>query len=157
MDDIITYYLDLDIMVQALPALLKGVLVTLQLAAVTIFGGLALALFLAVVRAVQIKFVNFFIIVFVDVFRALPPIVVIILTYFALPYVGFSLSSFWSASLALVLVLAAVAEEIFWSGIISVDKGQWEAARATGLGFLTTLVMVITPQGVRMVVPPMTN
>ena len=157
MDDIITYYLDLDIMIQALPALWKGVLVTLQLAAVTIIGGLALALFLAVVRAFQIKFVNFFIIVFVDVFRALPPIVVIILVYFALPYVDLGLSSFWSASLALVLVLAAVAEEIFWSGIIAVEKGQWEAARSTGLGFLTTLVLVITPQGVRMVIPPLTN
>ena len=59
--------------------------------------------------------------------------------------------------LGLTLVLAAFAEEIFWAGILSVRKGQWEAARSTGLGFSETLAYIIIPQAVRMTVAPLTN
>ena len=59
--------------------------------------------------------------------------------------------------LVLALVLAAFAEEIFWAGILSVPKGQWEAARSTGLGFLGTLAYIVLPQAVRLTVPPITN
>ena len=59
--------------------------------------------------------------------------------------------------LVLSLVLAAFAEEIFWAGILSVAKGQWEAARATGFGFPGTLAYIVLPQAVRLTVPPITN
>ena len=59
--------------------------------------------------------------------------------------------------LVLSLVLGAFAEEIFWAGILSVRKGQWEAARSTGLGFAQTLAYVILPQAIRLTVPPLTN
>ena len=58
---------------------------------------------------------------------------------------------------ALPLVLAAFAEEIFWAGILSVPKGQWEAARSTGFNFLGTLANIVLPQAVRLTVPPITN
>src|SRR6266705_1527897 len=61
------------------------------------------------------------------------------------------------AGLALGLVLGAFAEEIFWAGILSVRKGQWEAARSTGLGFAQTLLYVVLPQAIRLTVPPLTN
>ena len=77
--------------------------------------------------------------VFADVFRALPPLVIVLLVYFGLPNVGINLSSFAVLWLTLSLVLAAFCEEIFWAGIVSVPKGQWEAARSTGLTFLGTL------------------
>ena len=57
----------------------------------------------------------------------------------------------------LALVLAAFAEEIFWAGILSIPKGQWEAARSTGLSFLETLNYVILPQAIRLTIPPLTN
>jgi polar amino acid transport system permease protein len=57
----------------------------------------------------------------------------------------------------LSLLLAAFAEEIFWAGILSVRKGQWDAARSTGLTYVQTLVHVILPQAVRLTVPPLTN
>ena len=157
MDKIIHYYFDFPIMWAVLPVMLKGLLVTLQLASVTILGGVALGLFLAVIRAHQSRPANFFIIIFVDVFRALPPLVVIILTYFGLPYAGLTIGPFWCAALTLILVMAAVTEEIFWAGITAVEKGQWEAARSTGLTFLTALVFVITPQAIILVIPPLTN
>ena len=57
----------------------------------------------------------------------------------------------------LSFVLAAFAEEIFWAGIISTSKGQWDAARSTGLTFGQTLAWIILPQAVRIGVPPLTN
>ena len=56
-----------------------------------------------------------------------------------------------------MLVLAAFAEEIYWAGILSVDRGQWEAARSTGLTFFDTLVHVVLLQAVRLTIPPLTN
>ncbi len=90
-------------------------------------------------------------------FRAIPPLVVIFLFYFALPYAGVNLDPFWCATLTLILNLAAVSEEIFWAGIVSVHRGQWEAGRSTGLPFGLTLLFVIMPQAVRLVIPPLTN
>jgi polar amino acid transport system permease protein len=54
-------------------------------------------------------------------------------------------------------VLGAFSEEIFWAGILSVRKGQWDAARSTGLGFGQTLLFVVLPQAVRLTLPPLTN
>jgi len=91
------------------------------------------------------------------VFRALPPLVLVLLVYFGLPNVGINLPSGAVLWLVLSLVLGAFAEEIFWAGILSVRKGQWEAARSTGLGFAQTLAYVILPQAIRLTVPPLTN
>jgi polar amino acid transport system permease protein len=101
--------------------------------------------------------VNALILVFVDMLRALPPLVLLLLVYFGLPNVGINLPSFAVLWLVLALVLAAFAEEIFWAGILSIPKGQWEAARSTGLGFPGTLAFIILPQAIRLTVPPLTN
>ena len=89
--------------------------------------------------------------------RALPPLVLVLIVYFGLPNVGILLPSYAVLWLVLSLLLAAFAEEIFWAGILSVRKGQWEAARSTGLGFAQTLAYVILPQAIRLTVPPLTN
>jgi len=150
-------FFDLEVMAKYLPSILDGVLVTIQLAILIVLSGLALGFVLAVVRAFQIRAVNWLIVLVVDAFRALPPIVIMIVFYFALPFVGISMSGFVVAWLSLTLVLASFAEEIFWTGILSVDRGQWEAARSTGLGFLQTLRDVVLPQAVRLTIPPLTN
>ena len=139
------------------PVILKGVAVTIEIAAAVVLTGLALGLILAIVRAFRFLPVSALIVVFADVFRALPPLVLILLVYFGLPNLGISLPSFAVLWLVLSLVLAAFAEEIFWAGLLSVPKGQWEAARSTGLGFLETLVYVVLPQALRLTVPPITN
>jgi len=86
-----------------------------------------------------------------------PALVILIIIYFALPTVGVRFSGFVSAWLGLSLVLAAFAEEIFWAGILSVPRGQWEAARATGLNTAQTMRRVVLPQAVRLTVAPLTN
>jgi polar amino acid transport system permease protein len=139
------------------PAIMKGVVVTVEVAAAVVITGLALGLVLAVVRAFRVLPVSALIVVFADLFRALPPLVLVLLVYFGLPNVGINLPSFVVLWLVLALVLAAFAEEIFWAGILSVPKGQWEAARSTGLSFLATLTSVVLPQALRLTVPPITN
>jgi polar amino acid transport system permease protein len=139
------------------PAIMKGVVVTVEVAAAVVVTGLALGLVLAILRAFRMLPVSALIVVFADVFRALPPLVLVLLVYFGLPNVGINLPSFAVLWLVLALVLAAFAEEIFWAGILSVPKGQWEAARSTGLGFLATLTSVVLPQALRLTVPPITN
>lgn len=139
------------------PAILAGVVVTLELAAAVVATGLVLGLALACIRAYRILPVNALIVVFVDVFRALPPLVAILLIYFGLPNVGINLASFAVLWLVLSFVLAAFAEEIFWAGITATPAGQWEAACSTGLSFSQTLLYVVLPQSIRMGVPPLTN
>jgi polar amino acid transport system permease protein len=90
------------------------------------------------------------------VFRAPPPLVCAA-RVFRNPNLGINLPSFAVLWIVLSLVLAAFCEEIFWAGILSIPKGQWEAARSTGLTFLTTLAYVVLPQAVRLTVPPITN
>jgi polar amino acid transport system permease protein len=139
------------------PAIMKGVVVTVEIAAAVVVTGLALGLLLAILRSFRVLPVSALIVVFADVFRALPPLVLVLLVYFGLPNVGISLPSFTVLWLVLALVLAAIAEEVFWAGILSVPKGQWEAARSTGLSFLATLTSVVLPQALRLTVPPITN
>jgi polar amino acid transport system permease protein len=138
-------------------AILSGMVTTVEVAFAVVVTGLALGLALAMIRAFRLVAVNALIVVFVDMFRALPPLVVLLIVFFGLPNVGINLPSFAVLWLVLSCVLAAFAEEIFWAGILSIPKGQWEAARSTGFGFLATLVYIVLPQAVRLTVPPITN
>ena len=150
-------FLNWEVMAQYAPKIVDGFFVTLQLAAVIVVTGLAAGLAAALVRTLRLRVLNFFIVLAVDVLRALPPLVLIMILYFALPTVGVLLTGFVATWLALSAVLAAFAEEIFWAGILAVPRGQWEAARSTGLGFLQTMRHVVLPQAVRLTIPPLTN
>lgn len=150
-------FFDVEVMVQVLPAILAGLRVTVALTLLILPSGILLGLVLATVRALQRRIPNLFIVLFVDAFRAVPPLVILIVAFFALPYAGLELSGFTAAWISLSLVLAAFSEEIFWAAIVSVHKGQWEAARSTGLGFVQTLRWVVLPQAMRLAIPPLTN
>jgi polar amino acid transport system permease protein len=139
------------------PKILDGMLITVELALVVVATGLVAGLALALLRTAELKFLNAAIVVFVDVLRAVPPLVMVLIIYFGLPNVGLTLSSFAVLWLVLSAVLAAFAEEIFWAGILSVRRGQWDAARSTGLTFRDTLAFVVLPQTFRMVLPPLVN
>ena len=139
------------------PSIAKGMLVTVEIAVLVVVTGLVLGLTLAVLRTLRNKLLDYLIIIFIDLFRAIPPLVAVLLIYFGLPNVGIKIPSFAVLWLVLSLVLAAFAEEIFWAGILSVRKGQWEAARSTGLGAGQTLAFVVLPQAIRLAVPPLTN
>lgn len=157
MDRFLASFFNAEVAARYVAPMIDGMLLTMGLGLCVIATGLVLGLALAVLRIQHVKLINGFIIAFADIFRALPPLVVIILLFFAFPYIELSMSAFTATWLALSLVLAAFTEEIFWAGMLAIPKGQWEAARSTGMGSWGTLVHVILPQAVRMTVPPLTN
>jgi polar amino acid transport system permease protein len=150
-------FFNLEIAREYLPDILTGMLVTIELGFLVALTGLLIGMWLSVLRALQVKLINFFIICFADIMRALPPLVVIMMLFFAFPYIQISMSAFTATWLALSLVLAAFVEEICWAGIVSVPKGQSEAARSTGLSWLQSMLHVVLPQAVRLTVAPLTN
>ena len=145
------------VMAKYLPDIAHGMLVTVELAALVIVSGLVSGLALALLRSLGFRPVNLLIVFIVDLFRALPPLVIIVFIYFGLPAVEVSPSGFVSTWLSLAFVLMAFSEEIFWAGITSIDKGQWEAAHSTGLSYGQTLISVVLPQALRITIPPLTN
>ncbi len=157
LDRFIDTFFRWDLIQSSLPLIGKGMLITIELALAVVAAGFALGFALAILRARGWLAVNAAIVVLVDVLRALPPLVPILLVYFGLPGLGINLPSFAVLWLVLSLVLAAFVEEIVWAGILSIRKGQWDAARSTGLGFLPTMTHVILPQAVRLTIPPLTN
>lgn len=145
------------VMARYWPSILEGMWLTLTLAVAIVVSGIVLGLVLACLRSARIRALNALIIVFADVWRALPPLVIILILYFGLPGMGISFSAVMVLYMVLVLVLAAFAEEIFWAAIAAIDSGQWEAARASGLRALPILAWVILPQAIRMAMPSLTN
>lgn len=157
MDRFLQTFFNPVVMAQYTPDIIAGVWVTLQIAAAVIVAGIAGGLALACLRSYRIRALNFFIICYADIFRALPPLVVILILYFGFPSIGIQLSGPMVLFIVLAATLAAFAEEIFWAGFSSVEKGQWEAGIALGLGFTRTLAYVALPQAVRLAIPPLVN
>ncbi len=157
MEKILYYFFNWTLISPHLPEIMQGFWVTLQMAVMTVVLGTVLGLALAVLRCYGWRPVNLLMTLYVDVFRAIPQLVIIVLVFFALPSVGIVIEPVPATVLALSLVLSAFAEEIFWSGIASVPTGQWEAGRSTGMSFSQTLFAIILPQAVRLAIPPLTN
>jgi len=156
-DHFIETFFNTRVMLKYLPDILSGVVVTIELAFLIVITGIAAGLALALLRSLAIRPLNWLIIFVVDLFRSLPPLVIIVLIYFGLPSIDLSPSGFVSTWLSLAFVLMAFSEEIFWAGITSVARGQWEAARSTGLSFGQALTHVVLPQALRLTIPPLTN
>lgn len=157
MQDLIDTFLNGHVMLRALPMLGRGLVNTVELAIVAILIGTIAGILICIARLYGPKPVRILATGFIDVFRALPVLVALIVIYYALPFVGIRLDSFTSATLALSIVLAAFTAEVFRAGIISIPLGQFEAARTLGLPFWVTLVKVIIPQAVRIATPPQTS
>ncbi len=150
-------YFNLDVLGRYYPSILAGFVVTVEVALFIIVLGVGLGLVLAILRCLRLRALNALIVFYVDVFRSLPQLVVIVFVYFALPYAGLNLSPFAATVLSLGAVLSAFATEAFWAAILALPQGQWDAARSLGLGFLPTLFLVVLPQAVRIAIPLLAN
>ena len=146
-----------DVLMSAIPALLRGLWNTILLGMMSILIGVPLGLIISLVRLYAPKPFRLLSVGYIDILRATPVLVVLILIYYALPFLGVRLSSWASAVIAFSIVMAAYSAEVFRSGIESVSRGQFEAAAALGLPFIVTLYKVVLPQAVRIVIPPMTS
>jgi His/Glu/Gln/Arg/opine family amino acid ABC transporter permease subunit len=146
-----------------LPRLLSGMIVTLQLTLISGFLGLCLGMILALLRISEVKIFSWISLLYITLFRGTPLLLQILFIYFALPTIfeayniSFVLNSFEAGILALSLNCAAYLAEIFRAGILSIPKGQTEAARALGLTRHQTMVKIIIPQTYRRIIPPIVN
>ena len=146
-----------DVMISAFPALMRGLLNTILLGVMSIVIGVLGGLVVSLIRLYAPKPLQLLMIAYIDIMRAMPMLVVLILIYYALPFIGISFSSWTSAVLGFSIVLAAYSAEVFRSGIEGVPRGQFEAAAALGIPFLVTLYKVVLPQAIRIVIPPTTS
>jgi polar amino acid transport system permease protein len=156
-DQLIDTFFNVPVWRTAFPNLLSGLKITLLLASVTLLLAMAVGLLVAVIRTTRIRLLGWLITMYVDAFRAWPPLVLLIVFYFALPFVGVRFTPYTAAILVLTLLNGAFISEVFRSGIEGVDRGQIEAARALGLTARQTMLFVIIPQALKIVLPPLTS
>ncbi|CAA9456364.1 MAG: ABC transporter, permease protein (cluster 3, basic aa/glutamine/opines) [uncultured Rubrobacteraceae bacterium] len=151
-------YLDSGVIFENFDTLLQAFLITVGLALLAEILGIILGLVLALMKIGRSKILSAPAQVYIDVFRGTPLLIQIIFIYFATPNIGIRIESLFFAGLvALTLNSAAYVAEIFRSGIQSIDKGQMEAGRASGLTYAQTMRHIIVPQAFRRVIPPLTN
>jgi arginine/lysine/histidine/glutamine transport system substrate-binding and permease protein len=136
---------------------LRGVWLTAVMAASSLALGLPLGLCLALARVQSNRLISTPAAVYVEVMRGTPLLVQILFVYFVLPSVGVNLPAHTSGVLALTLNAAAYISEVIRAGILSIDAGQMEAARALAMSHWQAMRRIILPQTFRRVVPPLTN
>lgn len=152
-----TTFLNPRMMEGAWSELWLGLWMTLKLALVSMVISLILGLIIAVLRSSKNPVLDFFLVIYTDFFRAIPLIVLLVFVYYALPFLGIALDPYLAAILAVSLNYSAYMAEVFRSGIESIHRAQVEAARSLGLRPLQAMRLVILPQAVRVVVPPLTG
>ncbi|KAE9629036.1 amino acid ABC transporter permease [Parasedimentitalea maritima] len=155
--EILDIFFNVSVMQRAFPILLRGLTNTIVLGFTAIFFGGILGVLVCLVRLYAPKPLRLLAVAYIDLLRAIPILVVLILVYYALPFAGITLSSFVAAAVALSMVLAAYSAEVVRAGIEAVPKGQFEAATALGLSFPRTMQKVILPQALRIVIPPLAS
>jgi|SRR5579883_2855671 len=153
MDLILQQFLNFSIMEKVWPLLLRGFGTTLWLCALVIPLGLTGGLAVALASISKYAPIRWPAVVLVDFFRAFPPLVLLILLYSGLPFAGIALSPIAAVAIGFLLNSSSYFGEIYRAGIESVGRGQWEAARSTGLGAFSTFTYVVLPQAVRNVLP----
>ncbi|MBR8653809.1 amino acid ABC transporter permease [Achromobacter sp. Marseille-Q0513] len=145
------------VLADSLGSLLAGFRLTALLGATSLVLATALGLLLVVLRLYAVKPLRWAAIALIDVLRAIPLLVLLVIVYYALPFVGLRLPPFWAATAALSLVASAYIAETFRAGIEAVPAGQVEAARALGLSWPRMMTDIVLPQAIRFTIPPGTG
>lgn len=131
----------------------QGLLGTLKATAAAAVIAFPLGLVLAFGRMSHVRAISWLTTSWIEVFRAIPMLLVVYAFLLALPAYGITFPRFWMLVVPMILVSSAATAEVFRAGVKAVDQGQWEAAQALGLSRLTTITTVILPQAIRLVLP----
>lgn len=135
---------------------IQGGWITVQITALSIVFGTAGGSFLGLGRASKSPWVRLPVSAFVELFLALPVLVLLVWVYYCAPlFLGINLSGFWTAVLVLSLSLSAFVAEIVRAGLLAVPRGQVEAARVLGMTRLQALIWITVPQALRVITPPL--
>ena len=137
---------------------MKGLGVTLAYSVGTILGGMVIGVVCGMLLLARTKWITLPVHYYVEIFRCTPLLVQIVWFYFALPIVlDVTMPDWFAAGLGLTLYMGAFATEIVRGGIISIDKGQWQASRALGMTWLELMQHIILPQAIKRMTPPFVN
>ena len=157
MELLVSSFFNLDILEQAWPFLLAGFWMTIKLTLVVVPLGVAGGLAVALASTVRSRLVRWTMIVYTDLFRAFPPLVLLMFIAFGLPFLKIDLGAFGAVAVAFLLNTSSYYGEIFRAGIESIPRGQYEAARSTGLSAVQTMTYVVIPQATKNVIPDLVS
>ncbi|MEH7082817.1 amino acid ABC transporter permease [Neobacillus drentensis] len=142
----------------SLQPLLEGaVMNTIPLTIISFIIGIILAVLTALARISQVKLFQGIARVYVSAIRGTPLLVQLFIIFYGLPNIGVTLDPFISAVIGFSLSVGAYASEIIRAAIISIPKGQWEAAYSIGMTYTQALKRIILPQATRVSIPPLSN
>jgi len=156
-DLLISSFFNLDILEQAWPFLLAGFWMTIKLTLVVVPIGVAGGLSVALLTTIRSRLVKWLVVIYVDFFRAFPPLVLLMFIAFGLPFLKIDLGAFGAVAVAFLLNTSSYYGEIFRAGIESIPRGQYEAARSTGLSAVQTMIYVVIPQATKNVMPDLVS
>lgn len=134
--------------------ILKGSIITIKLFIIVAICSVPLGILVAMGKISNIKPLRSVLSLYTWVFRGTPLLLQLFFTYFGLPVIGIRLEPLTAASIAFTINYGAYLAEIFRAGIESIDKGQFEAAKALGMNYRQTMIQIILPQAARNVLPP---
>jgi polar amino acid transport system permease protein len=157
MEDFLQAFLNWEIMREASPILWAGLRATLLLSLLVVPLGLLGGIILAVLSTLPSPFIKWPLRIWVDTFRALPPLVLLIFIFAGLPFLGLEISAWSAVAIGFFLNTGAYYGEILRAGIESVPRGQVEAARSTGLTAAQTMRFIVLPQAIRRILPALGN
>ena len=150
--------MDFELIQRALPILLMGAGVTIEITAFSVAIGFFIGLFVGIARISQFNILRIMAAVYADCIRGTPLLVQIFLIYFALPMaIGQRVEPFIAAVVACGINSGAYVSEIFRAGIQAIDVGQMEAGRSLGLTWWQTMRFIILPQAFKNILPPLGN
>ncbi len=149
---------DFNLIIESLPLLGIGALVTIEITAVAVAIGVMIGLFVGIAELSRYWYLRYPAKVYVDFIRGTPLLVQIFIIYFALPIIlGVRVEPFVAAVAACSINSGAYVAEIFRAGIQSIDKGQFEAGRSLGMSWGQTMVHIVIPQAFRRIIPQLGN
>lgn len=139
------------------PILKAGLLITIPLAIISFSFGLVIAIITTISRISKIKIARWFFGFYVWIFRGTPLLVQLFIVFFGLPKAGIRFDAWTAAILTFSLNIGAYASESIRGAVLSIPKGQWEAAESLGMTHSQVLRRVIAPQTIRIALPALAN
>jgi His/Glu/Gln/Arg/opine family amino acid ABC transporter permease subunit len=149
--------ININLLLQGLPDLVQGLMVSLQIAGLSCFLGITLGVCFAILQFNNSRIVRWSVGFLVGIIRGTPMLIQILFFYYALPYWGLHIDAFWIAVVAIGFNSSAYISQILRSGIQSIPKGQLEAAQVLGLKPFDTIRFIILPQTLALIVPSLGN
>lgn len=145
------------LIISLMPEVLGGLIMTLKVFVITLVCSIPLGIIVSLGRISKIKIIKKITGLYVLVMRGTPLLLQLVFVFFGLPLVGINLDRFIAACLAFILNYGAYFAEIFRGGILSIDKGQYEAAEVLGMSTKDTFFRIILPQAFKRILPPVAN